>query len=217
MVKCIGINCLVPSKNIRNSNDEDLKSLAENIKMTGLLQPLTVRELDDEKYEIVSGHRRFEALKMIGETIVECNVVNNIDSNRDLIRAQLSENIHRKDMTPFEYVKVFNSLKDEYGLTNNQIAMFLNKSVGWVNDQYFAADILKRKYGSEDNIPPEYKNKAASTIKGYHYNGSPEEKSTKVDCSSYSCEYKRHTYKIYCKNHDFENKLLVFLHQNNEN
>ena len=214
MLKCIGINCLISTKNIRSTEDEDIRSLAENIKMVGLLQPLTVMESSVEgKYAIVSGHRRYEALKLIDETIVECLVVDNIESERDLIRAQLSENIHRKDITPFEYVRIFETLKKEYGLSNNAIAMYLNKSIGWVNDQYTAVDILKRGYGDEENIPVDIRTKSASTIKRYHYSGKPKEK-TKYDNDNLTCEIKRHIYKISCKDVDFENKLREFLKEN---
>lgn len=211
MLKLININYLIPSKNIRETtNDDDINNLAESIKINGLLSPITVRETDNNKYEIISGHRRFIALKKIGETSVECNIVDNITTEKELKRAQLAENIQRKDMSPFEYVEIFNFIKREYGLSNNELALYLNKSTPWVLDQYSAVEILKHKYGNEENIPKEYKNKSASTIKRWHYNGKSDEK-IKYDGDGFMCEKRRHIYKINCSDNDFENELIEFL------
>ena len=212
MLKCISINCLVPTKNVRlvDNSDDSFKQLCDSIKANGLLQPLLVREIDNNKYEIIAGHRRYEALKIAGEEIVECNVTDNIETEKDILRAQLSENIHRKNMTPIEYAKAFDNLKKEYKLTNNQLALYLNKSVGWVCDQYAASEILTAKYGDEENIPEEEYKKSGSTIKRYHYTGKKEEKIKKAG-KGFDIEIKRHIYKISCFNNSFENELIEFL------
>ena len=217
MLKFLSINCLTPTKNIRPiDNDASFKQLCDSIKANGLLQPILVREVDENSYEIIAGHRRYEALKSIGEKLVACYISDSIDSEKDILRAQLSENIHRNNMTPIEYVKAFDNLKKEYGLTNNQLALFLNKSVGWVCDQYAAAEILKTKYGDEDNIPEEEYRRSGSTIKARHYNGTKEEK-VKKSGNGFNVEIKRHIYKITCCNNTFENELIDFLKKHNMN
>ena len=215
MLKCLNIDSLVVKNNIRkiSKSDESFKQLCSSIKLEGLLTALTVKEIGDNKYEILAGHRRYEALKAIGEQLVECNIIDNVEDEKDVIRVQLAENVHRENMTPFEYVSIFNKLKENYGMDNNRIALFLNKSISWVNDQYFASKYLKDKYGSIDDIPDDVKHKAASTIKAYSLKGTKEETLKKIsdDCD---VERKRHCYKISCKTNDFENKLLEFLKEN---
>ena len=135
MLKCISINSLSTRQNIRENvvNDKEFAQLCDSIKANGLLSPLTVREIDNNKYEIIAGHRRYEALKAIGEAMVECNVVDMFETENEIIRAQLLENVHRKNITSFEYVKVFDKLKENYNMSNGQLALYLNKSLSWVN------------------------------------------------------------------------------------
>lgn len=216
MLKCLNIDSLVVKNNIRkiSKSDESFKQLCSSIKLEGLLTALTVKEIGDNKYEILAGHRRYEALKTLGEQLVECNIIDNVEDEKDVIRVQLAENIHRENMTPFEYVSIFNKLKENYGMDNTRIALFLNKSIAWVNDQYFASKYLKDKYGDIDDIPSDIKHKAASTIRAYSLKGTNEEKIKKIsdDCD---VERKRHCYRISCKTNEFENKLLEFLKENN--
>lgn len=218
MLKCISINSLSTRQNIRENvvNDKEFAQLCDSIKANGLLSPLTVREIDDNEYEIITGHRRYEALKAIGEAMVECNVVDMFETENEIIRAQLSENVHRKNMTPFEYVKVFDKLKENYNMSNGQLALYLNKSLSWVNDQYAAVDILKNKYGDEEDIPEEIRKKAASTIKSYKQYGTKEEK-VKKSGDGFHLEIKRHIYKITCTNNEFENELIKLLKKYNMN
>lgn len=113
---------------------------------------------------------------------------------------QLAENIQRKNMSAFEYVKIFEKLKSEYSVPNAKLAFFLNKSVSWVRDQYVAVELLNRKYG--DKIPEEMMKKSASTIKAAHYRGHKDE------------AIKRHSYILFCTDFDFEAKLQKFLKEN---
>lgn len=218
IVKTISIKCLVSNKNIRNVDisDKSFQQLCDSIKANGLLQPILVHTINNNKYEIVAGHRRYEALKIIGEQFATCVITDNLESEKDILRAQLSENIHRKSMTPNEYVKVFDSLKKEYDLTTGQLALYLNKSASWINDQYAAAEILKAKYGDENNIPKEEYKKSGSTIKRDHYIGKKEEK-VKKSGNGFNVEIKRHIYKITCCNNTFENELIDFLKKHNMN
>lgn len=211
MLKCISINKLVSKVNVREEKDETIKELADSIRINGLLSPLTVRELSNGKYEILAGHRRYEALKRLNEPIVECNIIEDVVTNEDVIRVQLAENIQRKNMSAFEYVKIFEKLKSEYGVPNAKLALFLNKSVSWVRDQYVAVELLNRKYG--DKIPEEMMKKSASTIKAAHYRGRKDE-AIKRDGKGFTCTQKRHSYILFCTDFDFEAKLQKFLKEN---
>lgn len=211
MLKCIDINKLVSKMNVREEKDETIKELADSIKINGLLSPITVRELSNGKYEILAGHRRYEALKRLNEPVVECNIIEDVVTNEDVIRVQLAENIQRKNMSAFEYVKIFEKLKSEYGISNSKLALFLNKSVSWVRDQYVAVELLNRKYG--DKIPEEIMKKSASTIKAAHYHGDKDE-AIKHDGKGFTCTQKRHSYILFCTDFDFETKLQKFLKEN---
>ena len=86
MLKCIDINKLVSKMNVREEKDETIKELADSIRINGLLSPLIVRELSNGKYEILAGHRCYEALKRLNEPVVECNIIEDVVANEDVIR-----------------------------------------------------------------------------------------------------------------------------------
>ena len=75
MLKIIPIEKLYTSSNVRAQYDNEISELAKSIKEHGLLEPLVVEESIDGHYKVICGHRRFMALKMIGEISVECNVI----------------------------------------------------------------------------------------------------------------------------------------------
>lgn len=156
MLKLIKLKDLKSIGNVRKEQDEELLELANDIKKNGLLQPIVVREGEGGKYEIIAGHRRFAALKMINEELVECNVIDAGDS--ELTQLQLVENVQRKNMSAFELVEAFEKL----GKTQSQIAKILNKSQAWVNYQYAAVRELESVYGKY--IPEDQKSKSASAI-----------------------------------------------------
>jgi ParB/RepB/Spo0J family partition protein len=79
-----------------------LKGLAQSIKQVGILQPLRVRKLPGESYQILSGHRRFEAAKLAGMEDVPCIVVAQTHDAADVRLAQITENVQRKAMTASE-------------------------------------------------------------------------------------------------------------------
>lgn len=212
MLKTIGLSKLVSKTNVREEKDETINDLVESIKANGLLQPLAVRELSNGKYEILAGHRRFEALKQLNIDFVECNVLEDVIDTTDVLRIQLAENIQRKNMSAVEYVRIFDMLKDKYGISDAKLAMYLNKSYSWVRDQYTALKILKKTYGSEENIPVEMTKKSASTIKAMSRRNRQESKT--YDCNGFSCTVKKHSYIIYCTDFDFEAKLNKFLEEN---
>lgn len=157
MLKLIKLKDLKSIGNVRSEEDEELLELANDIKENGLLQPIVVRTGKEGKYEIIAGHRRFAALKMLNEELVECNVIDAGDS--EISQLQLAENVQRKNMSAFELVEAFNKT----GKSQGQIAKMLNKSQAWVNYQYAAVRELESVYGKY--IPEDQKKKSASAIK----------------------------------------------------
>lgn len=147
MLKIIPIEKLHTSKNVRRQYDDEIKLLAESIRTNGLLEPLVVEESIDGHYKVICGHRRFMALKMIGEVSVECNVIK-LEEDRNVV--QLIENVHRRDMLPWELTAAFDELKERYHLTNEQLAQRLGKTKSWVMNQYTKTKLMEKAYG--DNI-----------------------------------------------------------------
>jgi ParB family chromosome partitioning protein len=103
----------------------DIAELAESIKANGILQPLTVRAVDN-KYQLVAGERRLRAAKMAGFEEVPCIVVNITDRNSAVMA--LVENIQRRDLGFFDEAEAIYRLIDIYGLTQEDAAIRLGKS-----------------------------------------------------------------------------------------
>ena len=100
----ISVKDLVTTEQIRKNMDpEDIQLLAESLKKVGMLNPITVKPIGDGKYQVIAGHRRLEAAKLLGWQTVPCIVVSEA-KNEFFI--QFTENIHRKDLTPMEVAEV---------------------------------------------------------------------------------------------------------------
>ncbi len=81
-------------------NDESLKELMESIKENGLLYPLVVREKENNRYELISGHRRKFALKLLGIKEAEIEIKNLADA--EAIIYMLDSNMYREKLLPSE-------------------------------------------------------------------------------------------------------------------
>lgn len=132
---CVPVNDIKPNPAAaRRSFDwSDLDSLAQSIYQNGLLQPVTVRELVNGKYELVSGERRLRAAKMAGLAEIPSIVVRISDEKSALFT--LIENIQRKDLHFFEEAAAIENLAKVYGLSRNQIAKKLGKSPSAVSNK----------------------------------------------------------------------------------
>ena len=100
------------------SDNEKMDELVQSIKEQGLIVPIKVRPIPNG-FEVVYGHRRFEACKRLGFTEIEC-IVDGIDDNAQLIQA-LIENVVREDMSPIETAKAMKRLQDETGWSGSEI------------------------------------------------------------------------------------------------
>jgi ParB family transcriptional regulator, chromosome partitioning protein len=97
-----------PNNPRKNIDDKELQELALSIKTHGLINPITVVEADNNQYMIVSGHRRYEALKINNDKTIIVNVID-VDSYQ-LNELVLIENIQRSDLTDFEKAKYISIL-----------------------------------------------------------------------------------------------------------
>lgn len=116
----------------REFAEEALAELAESIKQQGLLQPVVVRSTDDG-YELVAGERRFVACKMAGLTSVPAMVKD--VNNREMLEIALVENLQREDLNPMDEARAYRRLREEFGLTQEEIAQRVGKDRATVANQ----------------------------------------------------------------------------------
>ena len=106
-------------------DEEALRELALSIKENGLIQPITVRKVNDI-YEIITGERRFRACKMIGYKEVPCYIMSPNESQA--AQMALVENIQRENLTAIEEAKSYLQIMRQSGLTQEQVAQKVGKS-----------------------------------------------------------------------------------------
>ncbi len=109
----------------KNFDEQQLKSLSQSIVQNGILQPLTVRRINQTEYELVAGERRLRAAIMAGITKVPCVVIR--CSDKESAVYALIENIQRTELGMFEQARGIARLIRKYGLTQEQAAISLGK------------------------------------------------------------------------------------------
>lgn len=110
----------------KDMNPEKLQELADSIKAQGVIQPIVVRKIGQDKYEIVAGERRWRASQLAGLQQIPV-VVKDID-DRATMAIALIENIQRQDLNPLEEAEALRRLLDEFTMTHQQIAEAVGKS-----------------------------------------------------------------------------------------
>ena len=127
-VKQIPIKVIKPNPNQprRIFGNDNLKELADSIKMYGVIQPITVRKTGDGTYELISGERRLRASAMAGLIRIPAIItgINNIDS----ALVALIENVQRCDLTFLEEAEAYSRLLGEFNYTQEQLAIKLGKN-----------------------------------------------------------------------------------------
>ena len=103
-----------------------LDDLAESIRIHGIIQPLTVRRLASGYYQIIAGERRWRAAKSAGLTEIPAVIIEADD--RKVMELGLIENLQREDLNPAEEARGYQTLMEEYGLTQEQVAQQMGKS-----------------------------------------------------------------------------------------
>ena len=119
-------------------DDESILDLASSISEIGLINPLLVKQVGDH-YEVVAGHRRFLALKILKPKTVRCSVIEKSYKKEE--EAQLAENVTRKDLTPIEEAIAISNIMEKKHLSPKMIAKQLGKSFGFVKGRLALLDI----------------------------------------------------------------------------
>ena len=117
-----------PNKNQprQDFDEEELQALADSIEVHGVIQPLTVRELPSGYYQIIAGERRWRAARIAGLSDVPAVIIEADD--KKVMELALIENLQRQDLNPVEEAMGYQSLIQEYGLTQEEAAQRVGRS-----------------------------------------------------------------------------------------
>ncbi len=114
-------------KQPRSVFDEDaMEELVHSVKEIGLLQPIVVRRLEDDKYELVMGERRWRATQAAGLTTIPAIVRDTSDDV--MLRDALLENLHRSQLNPLEEAAAYQQMLDDFGCTQEVLATRIGRS-----------------------------------------------------------------------------------------
>lgn len=105
--------------------EEALEELAASIRSLGVIQPITLKELEHGKYMIISGERRYRAAQMAGLTHIPAYIRTVADDN--VVEMALIENIQREDLNAIEIALAYRRLIDNYGLTQEKLSERIGK------------------------------------------------------------------------------------------
>lgn len=108
-----------------NFEETALQELSDSIKLHGIIQPITVRKLGYDKYQLISGERRFRASQMAGLKEVPAYI--RIADDQEMLEMALVENIQREDLDPIEVSLSYKRLIDECDLTQEQLSEKVGK------------------------------------------------------------------------------------------
>ena len=108
-----------------NFNKSELKELSESIKQYGIIQPLTVRKIADNKYQLISGERRYKASKMAGLRTLPVYIKQAEDN--EMLELALIENIQREDLDPIEIGISYKTLIEELKITQEKLSEKIGK------------------------------------------------------------------------------------------
>jgi ParB family chromosome partitioning protein len=122
-INLIDVNPEQPRKEFE---EEALQELAESIKIYGLIQPVTVRKMENERYQLISGERRIRASKLAN--LKEIPAYIRTASDMEVLEMGLIENIQRKDLNPIEVALSFQRLLDECNIRQEDLANRVSKS-----------------------------------------------------------------------------------------
>ncbi|MDC0610922.1 ParB/RepB/Spo0J family partition protein [Vibrio sp.] len=130
----ISINQLKPGvyQPRKDMSPEALEELSASIQSQGIIQPIVIRSLGNDTYEIIAGERRWRAARHAGLSQVPC-LIKNVD-DRSAIAMALIENIQREDLNAIEEAQALHRLQGELSLTHQQVADVIGKSRATVSN-----------------------------------------------------------------------------------
>ena len=109
-----------PEQPRQDFDEEELQALADSITVHGIIQPLTVREMPNGYYQIIAGERRWRAARMANLSDVPAVIIEADD--KKAMELALIENLQRQDLNPLEEALGYQTLMNEYGLTQEEAA-----------------------------------------------------------------------------------------------
>ena len=115
-----------PDQPRQDFDEEELQALSESISVHGVIQPLTVRELPSGYYQIIAGERRWRAARLANLSEVPVVIIEADD--KKAMELALIENLQRQDLNPMEEALGYQSLIQEYGLTQEETSARVGKS-----------------------------------------------------------------------------------------
>jgi len=122
-----------PNQPRTNFDKSEIDNLVISIKELGIIQPITVREITNGKYEIISGERRFRASTKAGLNSIPC-YVRGVESETDLLKMSLVENVQRVDLDPIEIGLTYERLINEFKLDLDSISRLIGKDRSTVSN-----------------------------------------------------------------------------------
>ncbi|MHB1929642.1 MAG: ParB/RepB/Spo0J family partition protein [Acidimicrobiales bacterium] len=115
-----------PNQPRTHFDEEGLAALTASIREVGVLQPILVRRVEGDRYELIAGERRWRSAKRAGLLTIPA-VIREADDLSSLEQA-LVENLHREDLNPLEEAAAYQQLLDDFGLTHEQLSQRVGKS-----------------------------------------------------------------------------------------
>lgn len=111
-------------------DEDDLNELAQSVRESGILQPLLVRRISEDSYEIIAGERRWRAAKISG--LEQVPVIIKVLTNEEAHTAAIVENIQREDLSPLEEAKAYEKLIKNLNYTQQDISLLVGKSRSYI-------------------------------------------------------------------------------------
>lgn len=112
--------------------DSQLNELASSIKEQGIIQPLTIRKLGYDKYQLIAGERRYRAARLVGLKEVPCYI--RVANDEQMLEMALIENIHRVDLNPIDIAISYQRLLEECKLTQESLSEKVSKDRATVSN-----------------------------------------------------------------------------------
>src|SRR6266480_3810753 len=138
----IALEFVEPNAEQPRTNLGNIEELASSIREKGVLEPILVRNIGPNRYQIISGERRFRAASLAG--LDEIPAIEHDVDDRETLEIALIENIQRKDLTPFEEAEGLLLLQQRFGYTHDRISQVIGKSRSTVTETLMINDIPDR-------------------------------------------------------------------------
>lgn len=151
----VSIEKIIPNKKNprKNFNKEKLEELKQSIFQHGILQPLIVRRVEDDKYEVIAGGRRFEAITQLFKEHKDLRFkeipvfIKDVNSEEEIMELALIENLQRDDLNPIEEAMAYYELKENHNMNDKEIANRIGKSRSTISNMIRLLSFNKSEEG----------------------------------------------------------------------